>query len=122
MSKNSDSVYLQHILEAINNIEASIKGVQGEGFNQNVQLQAAILHFIQIVGEAVKFLSPKLKEKYPEVAWSQIAGMRNKVVHEYFQVDLDVVWDTVTNDVPSFKVQVEKILKELQEGVKTPAH
>ncbi len=113
MSQNSDSVYLEHILEAINNIEAGTRGVRREDFNKNIQLQAAILHFIQIVGEAAKLLSLEFKEKYPEIAWSQIAGMRNKVVHEYFQVDLDVVWDTATNDIPAFKLQVQEIVKTL---------
>ena len=66
MSQNSDSVYLEHILEAINNIEAGTRGVRREDFNKNIQLQAAILHFIQIVGEAAKLLSLEFKEKYPE--------------------------------------------------------
>ncbi len=108
MSRNSDRIYLQHILEAIVNIETKIHTTSKEEFDKDVYLQAAIMRFIEIIGEATKLLSPALKNQHPQVAWYQVAGMRNKIIHEYFQVDLDVVWGSIANDVPTLKLQIRE--------------
>lgn len=107
-----DSVYLKHVLAACLKIEKFVQGVDRSGFLTDEELQSAVLYQIQIVGEASKRLSEELKTKYGDVAWKAIAGMRDKIVHDYMGVDLDYVWQTVSEDIPAFKKQIGGILKE----------
>jgi uncharacterized protein with HEPN domain len=104
-----DQVYLEHILEAITKIEIFTQGVSRFDFNRNVIIQDAIIRNIEIIGEATKKISRSLTEHHPEIPWSSIAGMRDKLIHDYLDVDLDVVWKTVEVDLP--------LLKELISGI-----
>jgi uncharacterized protein with HEPN domain len=81
-----------------------------------VEKQYAVLRGLEIIGEATKNLSRELKAKHREIPWREIAGMRNKLIHEYFGVKLELVWVTIKNKLPEFKNQVLRILKELEEG------
>lgn len=106
----NDSERLQDILEAILRIQSR---AQLDQLQQDELLQVWVLYHLQIVGEAVRSLSPQLTQQYPDIPWSQIVGLRNRVVHEYFDIDLDVVIDIVSNDLPGFQLQVEHILQQL---------
>jgi uncharacterized protein with HEPN domain len=109
-----DRAYLKHIIEAISNIEKFIEGLTKEGFFENVEKQYAVLRGLEIIGEATKNLSRELRAKYREIPWKDIAGMRDKLIHEYFGVNLELVWVTIKNKLPEFKKQVLKILKEIE--------
>jgi uncharacterized protein with HEPN domain len=111
-----DLVYLKHILDAIARIEEYTKGVDYEDFMNKPLVQDGIIRQIEIIGEAVKKLSVQIKEKYPEIPWKDVAGMRDKLIHEYFGVDLDAVWKTVKEDIPFLKEKLENIYKELLLG------
>jgi uncharacterized protein with HEPN domain len=106
----NDAERLQDILEAIQRIQAR---AQFDQLQQDELLQVWVLYHLQIVGEAVRALSPGLTQQHPDIPWSLIVGLRNRVVHEYFDIDLDVVIDIVSNDLPGFQLQIERILQHL---------
>lgn len=81
-------------------------------FRANRQVQDAVIRNFEIIGEAVKHISDDLRRKHPDVPWRQVAGMRDEMIHEYFGVDLTIVWDTVQNDLPKLKQTVERLLAE----------
>lgn len=106
-------VFLKHILESINLIEDNVSGMSQEKFLENTPIQDAVMRRLEIIGEAVKNLPETLKQQTPNVPWQDIADMRNKLIHEYFGVDIKLVWNTIQNDLPSFKEQIQKILKNI---------
>jgi len=83
-----DRAYLKHILEATSNIEKFVEGLTKEGFFENVEKQYAVLRGLEIIGEATKNLSRDLKAKYRGIPWREVAGMRDKLIHQYFGVNL----------------------------------
>jgi len=109
-----DRAYLKHILEAISNIEKFVEGLTKEEFFKNVEKQYAVLRGLEIIGEATKNLSRELKGKHREIPWRDIAGMRDKLIHQYFGVNLELVWVTIKNKLPEFKNQILKILEEME--------
>jgi len=106
----NDSAYLEHILNAIQNINRFMKGVTEKEFLGNTEKQYAVLRAPEVIGEASKNLSKETKAQYPEVEWTDIAGMRDKLIHQYFGVDLALVWETVKTNLPQLEKAVSEIL------------
>jgi uncharacterized protein with HEPN domain len=107
-----DRERLQDILEAIELIEKyAAKG--RAAFEQDELIQIWYLRHLQIIGEAARALSVNIRESHPEASWAKIIGMRNILVHHYFEIDLPVVWNAVERELPNLKKQVTAILKEL---------
>ncbi|MEA1905245.1 MAG: DUF86 domain-containing protein [Candidatus Hadarchaeota archaeon] len=109
----NDAVYLHHILDSINHIQGYIAGVSYDQFLRNSLLQDGVVRQLEIVGEAAKSVSGTFRDAHPELPWSQMTGIRNKLIHGYFEVDPFIVWDTVQSDLPPLKQQVERILEAL---------
>lgn len=109
--RKDDTVYLRHILDAICQIEEYTKDIGHEAFLRTRLRQDAVIREIEVIGEAVKKLSPEFKERQPGIPWKDVAGMRDKLIHDYFGVDLDAVWDTVKKDIPPLKDEIERLLK-----------
>jgi uncharacterized protein with HEPN domain len=105
-------VYLEHILDAISNAEQFVEGVTKEEFFENKEKQYAVLRALEIIGEAAKNLSRGLKAKNREIQWRDIVGMRDKLIHGYFGINLNLVWETVKKNLPDLKRQIFKVLKE----------
>ena len=108
-----DKVYLTHILDTISDIEKFMQGVSEEQFFGNKEKQYAVLRGLEIIGEATKNLSSELKAKSSDVDWKNIAGMRDKLIHAYFGVNLPLIWETVKKDLPPLKKQVLFLLRDL---------
>jgi uncharacterized protein with HEPN domain len=104
-----DSVFLNHILDAINQIEEYIEYLTYEEFLEKRLVQDAVIRQLEIIGEATKNLSSNATENYPQIPWKEIAGMRDKLIHVYFGVDLEEVWNTAKRDIPELKTIIETI-------------
>lgn len=106
-----DEAYLTHILDAISDIEKFMEGVSEGEFFGNKEKQYAVLRALEIIGEATKNLSMELKTKNSSVDWKNIAGMRDKLIHAYFGVNLPLIWETIKKNLPELKKQVHNILE-----------
>ena len=109
-----DVVYLQHIIDEINFVHDESKNLEYDAFIESEIYTRAFSRSIEVIGEAVKKLSPDLKEKHPEIEWKKISGMRDKLIHQYFNVDYDLLWDVIINKLPDVRVTIESILEELK--------
>lgn len=114
MSKRTDKEFLLDIQEAIRRIELYIKGLNYQDFSQKIETQDAVVRNLEIIGEAVKNISSNLKGKYKDIQWREIAGMRDKIIHFYFGVNWDIVWQTVEGKLPQLKEKVENIFREMR--------
>ena len=110
MSERDDDVYLRHMLEAAEQITAYLSGVDEEAFKTTRMVQDAVVRQLEIIGEAAKNISSGVRDANPTIRWKDIAGMRDKLVHQYFGVDLGIVWDTAQRDVPVLKADIARIL------------
>jgi uncharacterized protein with HEPN domain len=106
---------VQDMLAEIVVVEETIAGLSFDTFAQNRQALRAVLYSLAVIGEAVASVIDELKGVDPLTAWHQIRGMRNAVIHEYFQVDLEMVWQTTQLDLPVLKVNLQKVLKSLDD-------
>jgi uncharacterized protein with HEPN domain len=105
--------YVRHIVESIEVIEGHLHGVTKENFWGSVLLQDAVIRRLEIIGEATKKISMSFRERYPELPWRQMAGMRDTLIHEYFGVDLNEVWNTIFKNLPELKTQLREILENV---------
>jgi len=107
-----DLPYLQHILNAISRIHEYTEKKEYQYFIENHLVQDGVIRQIEIIGEATKRLSDEIKKKYPDIPWKDMAGMRDKLIHNYLGVDIDAVWDTVENDIPTLEKQLRNLMKK----------
>lgn len=108
---SGDRIYLQHILDAITQVE-EFAAVGRDRFFMERHWQGSVIYQLLIMGEATKHLSMELRVRHPEVAWRSMAGLRDVLIHNYREVDLNVVWAVVQEDLPEVKRGVEGILAE----------
>ncbi|MCH8024418.1 MAG: DUF86 domain-containing protein [Candidatus Marinimicrobia bacterium] len=104
-------VYLQDIWESILAAEEYTRGLTKEEFLNNRQVQDAVIRRLEVIGEAVKYLSGEFKSKYPEIAWAKIAGLRDVLIHQYFGINLKRVWEVVKTDLPLLKKDLIVIIE-----------
>ena len=109
MKNPDDEIYLQNIKEAIKKINSYVNKLDFEGFKKKLIVQDAVIRQFEIIGEAAKRLSEEFKNNNANIPWKYIIGMRNKLIHNYFGVDIDTVWETIVKDIPNLKKEIYKI-------------
>ncbi|MFH0701182.1 MAG: DUF86 domain-containing protein [Candidatus Woesearchaeota archaeon] len=114
MNGKDDSVYVNHILDSIGAIEEFSRNLTKEELASNRLKRSAIIREIEVIGEAVRNTSSAFQKKYPEVGWKDIIGTRDKMIHHYFGVDLNIVWNIIKVDLPVLKKQVSGILRDIK--------
>ena len=105
-------LYLKDINDSIKSIEKFIKNMSFEQFISDDKTSSAVIRKLEIIGEATKKIPQNVQEKYPQIPWKDIAGMRDKLIHAYSDVDLRLVWKTIQTRIPELKSFLEKMLEE----------
>lgn len=112
MKKRELGDYIQDILEALGEVEDFTTGMQFEDFVEDKKTVNAVVRSLEVIGEATKKIPDNLRKKHSEIPWKRMAGMRDKLIHEYFGVDLEIVWEVVNNELPPIKPLIQKVLEE----------
>ncbi len=106
---------LRDIVSAIDAIEQFVAGMDLDAFKQNDLVSSAVIRKFEIIGEAARNVPETIKRHHPSVPWKRMAGMRDRLIHFYFGVNYDLVWETIRTDLPKVKSLVQQILAELKE-------
>ena len=110
---SKDIIRLEHIIQAIERIKRYTLGKRFDDLVKDDMMYYAVVKNIEIIGEAANLLTNEFKSEHPDTQWKLITGMRNYIVHEYFQVDNTVIWDVIQNDLPQLENQITNYIKEL---------
>jgi len=111
---HDDAVYLRHILDAIKRILEYLYNVDETDFQRNYLLQDGVIRQLEIIGEAAKQISQQTRNQHSQIPWKDMTGMRDKLIHDYFGLDLDQVWLTAQTDVPLLQEQIQQILASFE--------
>ncbi|MDP3184646.1 MAG: DUF86 domain-containing protein [Anaerolineales bacterium] len=109
MSKD-DWIYVGHMFDMSRKAVAALVGKSREAYDRDEILRMALTHFIQVIGEAARKVSPEYQKAHPQIPWHEIVGMRHRIVHDYMRVDEDLVWEVVNHDLPALVAALEKIV------------
>lgn len=108
-------LYLKDILDALDTIEQFAREVDFETFKNDDMRSSAVIRKFEIIGEATKNIPEEIRQKYPAVPWKDMAGMRDRLIHFYFGIKYELVWETIKKEIPKVKPLIEKMLKDLQD-------
>ena len=111
-AKKDPKIFLEHILESIEEIEKNIHGMSEVKFSESITIQDAVVRRLEIIGEAVRNTPDSYRKKHTKVPWKKIAGLRDILIHEYFGVDMKLVWEIANKDIPKLKKQIVNFLEK----------
>lgn len=112
--KKDDTIYLRHIIDAFMQIEHYMDGVSREEFFSNKLLQDGAIRQLEVMGEAARNLSDDFRNEYSQIPWRQMIGLRNRMTHAYFNINLQIIWEIVRGDLPDLKRKMECILDNIK--------
>jgi uncharacterized protein with HEPN domain len=112
--------YVEDIINAMIDAQQFVEGMEFEDFLEDKKTVFAVLRALEIIGEATKNIPVHIRDRFPQIPWKEMAGMRDKVIHEYFGVDLRRVWNTTKNDLPALKSEFERVLEESEKKHSLP--
>jgi uncharacterized protein with HEPN domain len=107
--------YIKDILDSISDIESFVGGMDFNTFIGDKKTINAVIRSLEIMGEASKKIPEGLRARHPGIPWKRLAGMRDKLIHEYHGIDLEIVWEVIKREIPPLKPKIEKVFKELKE-------
>jgi uncharacterized protein with HEPN domain len=114
MKRKNHKLFVEDMLEAIEKIERYIRGLTHETFVKNDMAVDAVIRNLEIIGEASRNIPEGLREKYPDIPWKRMIGLRNIAVHEYFGVDLGIIWEIISRNLPETKPKIGAMLKAFE--------
>ncbi|MDD5650500.1 MAG: DUF86 domain-containing protein [Candidatus Nanoarchaeia archaeon] len=112
MTEKDLLIFIEHILNSINDINTFTSKISKKEFSENKEKLNAVIRSLEIIGEAVKNIPIPFREKYSEIPWKNIAGLRDVIIHQYFDIDLDVIWVTIKEEIPKLEKQIKKIKED----------
>ena len=112
MPNREDVVRVQHMFDAVQKITEFIQARTRADLEIDEKLTLALIRLLEIIGEAAKSISPSFRERYPKIPWKEISGTRDRLIHGYFDIDLDIIWQIVSRDLPSLISEIKKMLSE----------
>jgi len=115
MSERADIEFANDILEAIQRISRYLGNLSYDDFLKDTKTQDAVIRNIEIIGEAAKGVTEELRAKYPHIPWKSMAGMRDRLIHHYFGVNLDIVWQVISEELPSLTPELSQITKAAED-------
>lgn len=113
MKKREIGDYVQDILEAIIEVKVFTQRMESADFASDKKTINAVVRSLEVMGEAAKKIPDDVRQKYPDIPWRSMAGMRDKLIHEYFGIDLDIVWEVVSVELPPLKPLVQQVLEDI---------
>lgn len=111
MFKRKPTLYLQDILISLSRIEDYIKNLSLDDLDHDCKTVDAVVRNLEVIGEAARNMPDEVLEQYPNIPWGNMVSLRNKVIHEYFGIDMDILWKTIKEDLPPLKSQIIEITK-----------
>ncbi len=109
MSKRTPKLYLNDMLDALRRIEQYTRGVSFDQFRADSKTMDAVVRNLEVLGEAARQIPRDFAAEHPKVPWAKMVGLRNKVIHEYFGVDAEILWQTIQDDLPPLRAQIEDL-------------
>lgn len=111
MKRRNCTIYIEDILESMDKIERYTKGLDFESFSANDMVVDAVLRNLEIIGEASRNIPEDIREKYPDIPWKRMIGLRNIAIHEYFGIDLGIIWEIISRNLPETKPKIKTMLQ-----------
>lgn len=107
--------YVQDMVDSIIEIESFIAGMNFEAFSRDKKTINAVVRSVEVIGEATKKIPKNIRDNYPDIPWKKMSGMRDKLIHEYFGIDYEILWKAANDEIPPIKTTIKNILNNLNE-------